>query len=166
LKILVLTETKDEVLVYDTERRHIHHLNQVSAVVWRLLDGKRSLEDVTQAAQQQLGTQIDAPTVESALMKLEKADLLEGTLLLERSSLTQSRRSLLRRAAVAGAGATIVSISAPTAAAAVAYGPNPVTNFDGQTPGTSRKNSGKRNSAEDCGTCQIRESNGEAFCDR
>ncbi len=46
---LVITEAKDEVLVYDTERHHIHHLNRTSATIWRLLDGRRSMSELIQA---------------------------------------------------------------------------------------------------------------------
>jgi len=121
---LVLTETKDEVLVYDTASHHIHHLNQVSAVIWRLCDGRRSIGDITSAATVALGIPVNDTTVKIALGKLNDANLLVESLGTQFRSPVQSRRTLLKRAAVAGTVAlpAIVSISAPQAASAQSGG--------------------------------------------
>jgi len=115
---LVVTESRDEVLVYDTAKHHIHHLNQVSAVIWRLCDGQRSVADLARAAGAQLGSEIGDDAVRLALTKLESANLLEGSLVATVRTNGQSRRKFLRRAAVAGAVAVpvVVSMTAPQAA--------------------------------------------------
>lgn len=115
---LVITESRDEVLVYDTEQHHIHHLNQTSAVVWRLCDGRRIVADLVRQAQLQVEGKVTEDSVRLALAKLEDANLLDGPLLASMRGAGQSRRTLLKRAVVAGAIAVpaIVSISAPTAA--------------------------------------------------
>jgi hypothetical protein len=115
---LVVTESKSEVLVYDTTQHHIHHLNQTSAVVWRLCDGRRSVADLAREAQFKVEGLVTEDSVRLALTKLEDAGLLEGPLLSGMRGARQTRRTLLKRAAVAGAVAVpaIVSISAPTAA--------------------------------------------------
>jgi len=115
---LVITEAADEVLVYDTERHHIHHLNHTSAVIWRLLDGRRTVSDVVREARPQLGGEFTGLAVQEALTKLDEASLLDGPLADEVRLSGQSRRRLMKRAALAGAVATIVSITAPMAASA------------------------------------------------
>ena len=116
---LIITESKDEVLVYDTAQHHIHHLNQTSAVVWRLCDGRRSVADLVREAQLKVDGTVNEDAVRLALAKLEDAELLEGALVSSLRGVGQSRRTLLKRAAVAGAVAVpaIVSMSAPAAAA-------------------------------------------------
>lgn len=115
---LATTQVKDEVLVYDEQRHHIHNLNQVAATVWRFCDGQRTVRDVA------LITSIDEDAVRIALRKLEDANLLDGSLSTEMRGDAQSRRAFMKRAAIAGAVAlpTIVSITAPQAAAASSHG--------------------------------------------
>lgn len=115
---LIITESKDEVLVYDTAQHHIHHLNQTSAVVWRLCDGRRSVADLVREAQPKVDGTVTEDAVRLALAKLEDAELLEGALVSSMRGVGQSRRNLLKRAAVAGVMAVpaIVSMSAPSAA--------------------------------------------------
>jgi hypothetical protein len=122
---LVITESKDEVLVYDTSNHHIHHLNRLSAVVWRLCDGSRSVADVTRMTRASVSGEVNDEVVRMALTKLEAADLLSGALETQMRALGQSRRSFLRKAAVAGAVVVpaIVSMTAPQAAAALSPGP-------------------------------------------
>jgi hypothetical protein len=117
---LVVTESRDDVLVYDTEHHHIHHLNQVSAAVWRSCDGRRSIPDVTRTLRATLPGEINDEVVRLALTKLESAGLLSGALEPHVRTPGQSRRKFLRRAAVAGAVAVpiVLSISAPSSALA------------------------------------------------
>jgi hypothetical protein len=111
---LVTTTSRDEVLVYDQDRHHIHHLNPTASAVWSQCNGRRTVSEVAQAAG------VDEDAVRLALRKLEDANLLDGTLEAGVRGTTHSRRSFMKKAAVAGAIAVpaIVSISAPHAAAA------------------------------------------------
>jgi hypothetical protein len=108
---LVINDVHGEVLVYDKQCHHIHHLNATAAAIWRLCDGERTVRDLA------LHASIDEEAVRLALRKCEDARLLDGPLSTEMRG-TQSRRTFLRKTAVAGAIAlpAIVSISAPTAA--------------------------------------------------
>ena len=112
---LVTTESDNELLVYDTSRHQIHHLNATSTTVWRLLDGSRTLGEVAQAAAIELGTPVPDEVAQAALVQLSEANLLDGPLSGELRVSGQSRRKLMKRAALAGAGAAIVSITAPMA---------------------------------------------------
>lgn len=111
---LVVTETAGEVLVYDTAVHHIHHLNHVTAVIWRLCDGRQSIGDLVRLARLDAGDDIDEAVVRLALTKLDEANLLDGPLDPGLRLGGTSRRSLVKKAAIA----SIVSISAPTAAMA------------------------------------------------
>jgi len=122
---LVVTETGGEVMVYDTAVHHIHHLNQVTAVIWRLCDGRQSVGDLVRLASLDLGEDIDESVVRVALTKLDDANLLEGPLDPALRPKGTSRRSLMKKAAIASTIPAIVSISAPTAAAASSQCVNP-----------------------------------------
>lgn len=115
---LVTTESGDEVLVYDQATHHIHHLNRTSAVIWRLCDGQRSIRDLGRVAATQLEAQVDEDVVRLAVSKLADAGLLDGSRSFAPLGHAQTRRTLLRRAAIAGAIAVpaVVSMTAPTSA--------------------------------------------------
>ncbi len=105
-------------LVYDTERHDIHHLNQATAVVWRMLDGRRSLDELIRLARIELGSAVDDTAVRLALTKLDDANLLDGPLADEVRVSSQSRRKFLKRAAIAGAAVPLIaSITSRSAAA-------------------------------------------------
>lgn len=122
---LVITESAGEVLVYDQVTHHIHHLNRMSVVVWRLCDGRRTADDLVRLARMKLGGDVDRLAVRLALTKLDEARLLDGPLDRELRLSGTSRRSLVKRAAVASAIPAIVSISAPSAAMASSHCVNP-----------------------------------------
>jgi hypothetical protein len=110
---LVTTTSRDEVLVYDQDRHHIHHLNATAAVVWNLCNGRRTVNELARIAA------IDEDAVCLALRKLEDAHLLEGPLETGVRGTTQSRRSFMKKAAVAGVAVPMIaSVSAPSASAA------------------------------------------------
>jgi hypothetical protein len=117
-KDLVMNEVGDEVLVYDQGRHHIHHLNGTTATVWRLCDGRRTCEDLARAATASLGSAVSTDLVRIALTKLDAAHLLESPLEGDLRRTPQTRRSFMRRTAIAGAVAVpmLVSMSAPTTA--------------------------------------------------
>ena len=117
---LIVTRSHDEVLVYDTGAHHLHHLNHLSAVVWRLCDGQRTVADLARLAQIEVDGVVTVESVRLALTKLGAANLLDGELGAGLRGTGQSRRAFLRRSAIAGAAAipVVVSISAPQAAAA------------------------------------------------
>ncbi|MDQ3657595.1 MAG: PqqD family protein [Chloroflexota bacterium] len=122
---LVVTESGGEVLVYDTAVHHIHHLNHVTAVIWRRCDGRQSIGDLVRLARLDAGDDIDEAVVRLAPTKLDDANLLDGPLAPGLRQQETSRRSLMKKAALASAIPAIVSISAPTAAAANSQCVNP-----------------------------------------
>jgi hypothetical protein len=114
---LVTTTSRDEVLVYDQDRHHIHHLNPTAAAVWSLCNGRRTVSEVARAAA------IDEDAVRLALRKLDDAKLFDGPLEAGVRGTTQSRRSFMKKAAVAGVAVPMIaSISAPAASAQTSSG--------------------------------------------
>lgn len=111
---LVTTQSNDEVLVYDQQSHHIHHLNAQAVGVWRLCDGSRTVDEISIAAG------LDETAVRIALGRLEDAHLLDGKMQTG-LRVTQSRRALIRKAAIAGALPAIISVSAPIAASASSH---------------------------------------------
>jgi hypothetical protein len=109
---LVSSDLGAETLVYDLERHAVHHLNEVSATVWRQCDGQRTLVELAGACD------LKTETVQLALGKLASANLLAGDLPVGMRVPGQSRRALLKKAAIAGVAVPLVaSVTAPQAAA-------------------------------------------------
>lgn len=112
---LTVEELGDELLVYDLRTDRAHSLSPVAARVWRACDGKTQADDLAG----RLG--LDATEVERALDELERCELLTPG---ARGGL--SRRELTVRfakgAAAAASAPLIVSIVAPTPAAALTPG--------------------------------------------
>lgn len=115
---LLTTAVGDELLVYDTTRDHIHHLNRTAAAVWRLCDGRRSVPELVCQLRPILATDMDAEVVRDALAKLAAAHLLVSAPAWCARGEAQAGRRLSRRKAVTAGAAIIVSMTAPTAAAA------------------------------------------------
>lgn len=115
---LITTASDDELVVYDEAAKHIHHLNQVSSAIWRLCDGRRGVSEIAVATSDALGVGVGEDTVRLALRKLDDANLLDGSLSAEVRGTAQSRRSFLKKAAVAASVPTVVSLTAPIAASA------------------------------------------------
>jgi hypothetical protein len=115
---IVVTETADEVLAYETDRHHIHHLNATTAAVWRQCDGRRDVGEIARLAGESLGAPVDEATVRLAVTKLDEAGLLVEPLAADLRVSRMNRRTFMQRAGVAGAIAVpaIVSVTAPAAA--------------------------------------------------
>jgi len=111
---LVITEIPDEVLVYDLKNNEAHCLNRPAAVIWANCDGKRTIAQVSQALEDELGGSIDHGTVWMAIDSLRKHGLLDDSI----SSVAQkprfSRRKVIHAMALAGLAIPIItSIVAP-----------------------------------------------------
>ena len=112
---LVTTEAASELLVYDERCHHIHHLNAVSATVWRRCDGVQTVAGIARE------TGYGHETVRLALAKLAEADLLAAEVPRELTVDSHSRRRLLKKAGIAAIPA-IVSVTAPLASAHASEG--------------------------------------------
>ncbi len=77
---LLVTEIDGTVTIYDPARSEVHLLNESATAVWRLLDGRRTVADVTAAVAALYGVDADevAPHVERAVAELAARDLFSN----------------------------------------------------------------------------------------
>jgi len=109
---LVIRELDDETLVYDTQRDEAHCLNQTSALVWELCDGKTTPNQAARSLQGKLGADIDSDFVWLAVKQLQKFHLVERA---TKSPSVSRRDVVLKYAPAALAIPVIFSIVAPLA---------------------------------------------------
>jgi hypothetical protein len=124
-EMLVVEQLADETLVYDLDRAEAHHLFPAAAVVFELCDGQRTVQELAKLATERLGEPVSTDTVRAAVEQLAQCALLVDDAPQTDSGV--SRRDLVRKAALVGAGAAaaaplIRSITAPTPAQAQSSG--------------------------------------------
>ena len=121
---LVIKELPNETLVYDLERDEAHCLNQTAALVWKRCDGRTTVAKMTSLLQEHLDPSVSADVVWLAIKQLQRFHLVESYDEETVAIPTVSRRNLvLKYAPAALVLPLIMSISAPTAAAAATPGP-------------------------------------------
>jgi hypothetical protein len=142
---LVAHELGHELLVYDLERHTAYCLNEVAMQVFRHCDGETTIPDMARRVGTALGVPVDDQAVLLALLRLQKAHLLDGTVGLPRHS---SRRAMLRTLGRAAAVIVplVTAISVPTAAAAGSCKAKDFSPCEAETPccsGTGNCDKGK-----------------------
>ena len=114
----------DETVVYDLHSKEVHCLSPVAAAVFACADGETPVAQIAELASGQLSEVIGTDEVATALTALRERGLLEDPPLLVRNANEGlSRRDILQRTALMGAGAAaaslITTVTAPAASAAV-----------------------------------------------
>jgi hypothetical protein len=118
-KGLVIRELPDEVLVYDLERDKAHCLNQTAAFIWEHCDGHTTVSEISGLLENSLKVPIHEDVVWCALNQLKKDHLLVDSMVWPASTMQISRRTLVRRVALAAVLLpAVTTILAPTASAA------------------------------------------------
>ena len=107
--------------MYDKATNKAHCLNESAVEVWNLCDGKRTVAEIVPFLKKKAKAPTDEQTLGMALLKLQKAGLLQNDVPLSGPVCTLSRREASRRAGAAAALAVpvIASILVPKAEAAV-----------------------------------------------
>ncbi len=142
---LVVTELRNELLVYDRESHRAHCLNPTAALVFKHSDGNTSVAELSRLLSRELDAPADEGLVWLSLERLARASLLETRPTPPPTAEGWSRRDLVRRAGLAAALLPAVSsILAPKSAEAAA---SCVTSCAGRPPGTPCFNT------PPCGTC-------------
>jgi hypothetical protein len=121
----LIRDIGDEAVVYDRERHHAHCLNRMTAAVFRLVDGRRSVGEMAALLGDGRVTPADEETVRLALEKLAVAGLIEdGCAPVEAlpTSAAPRRRELLRTMSLGTAllAPVLVSLVVPAPAEAAA----------------------------------------------
>ena len=118
---LLVRPLQEDTIVYDLDRHEGHCLNRAAAAVWRACDGETSIATIATETSRELDRSVDDTFVIFTLRRLERAHLLVAPLEANAGHVL-SRRDLSRRLGLTGAFAallpTVISIVAPTAAAA------------------------------------------------
>jgi hypothetical protein len=111
----------DQLVVYDQERRRLHVLNRTTALVWHHCDGQHTVADLAELAGRELGIEADVGLIWLALVRLQKANLLEERVAPPPALANMARSELLRRVAGVAAVAllpTVMTLSSPSPASA------------------------------------------------
>jgi hypothetical protein len=74
---LSVTESAGEILVHDREQQVTHHLDPITAAIWKSCDGWRTVADLGQSCACVLGTPVSDDTAIATVARLERAGLLE-----------------------------------------------------------------------------------------
>ncbi len=114
---LLVMDIDGETLVYDLAGHRAHCLNGVAGIIWRLCDGRTSVDRIIPGVASATGTCPDEDLVWYALRRLNGARLLEGFRAVAPAHVV-TRRDLFRRMTAAGFGLmllpTVATIVAPT----------------------------------------------------
>ena len=123
-KDLLIQESGDELLIYDLKTNKAYCLNETSAVVWHLCNGKSLISEITENMSKQLKTPINDDFVWVALDQLNKDGLFEDKGDLDEQFAGSSRREMIRKVGFASVIALpiISSLVAPRAMMAASGG--------------------------------------------
>lgn len=115
---LVIQNLEDELLIYDLKTSKAVSLNQTSAFVWEMCDGKTDFPKMAEKLSRKLKTPVTDELIWLAVEQLKKENLLENTGKLPKSFEGLSRREVIKKIGLASAVALpmICAIVAPTAA--------------------------------------------------
>lgn len=121
---LLVQGLPDEVLVYDLERHKAYCLNQTAARIWRLCNGRRTIEDLARMLEREVDSPVDAAFIWPALGQLSRYHLLEQRIELPLLTERMTRREMARKLGFATAALVplITAVTAPTAAQAATCG--------------------------------------------
>jgi hypothetical protein len=100
----------DQLVVYDQERRQLHVLNRTTALVWHHCDGRHTIADLAELAGRELGIEADVGLIWLALVRLQKAYLLEERVAPPPALANMPRSELLRRVAGVATAALLPAI--------------------------------------------------------
>lgn len=122
---LLVEELPEETMVYDRHSDRCHYLNRTAGLVWRHCDGTKSVPQLAQVLERELGVPADEALVRLTLQRLERANLLDlGS---AGGAERVTRREVGRRLALTGPLAAllpvVLSMAAPAAAAAASLLP-------------------------------------------
>ena len=73
---IVIQEVENELMIYDLSNNEAFCLNETSALIWQLCDGKNSISKISQNLSEKLNTPFDEGLVWLALDQLKKVNLI------------------------------------------------------------------------------------------
>jgi Cys-rich repeat protein len=150
---LTIREMPDETLVYDLERHKLHCLNRTSALVWRHCDGLHDPDSLAAMLTDTFGLEPEQARAAArlALEQLGRRGLLLESVAPPTEKERLTRRSALRRLAVAAAAALPVVMS--LGSRAYGFGVQPCRNDSDCPAGQVCSGANPNLSGEGMGTC-------------
>jgi len=117
---IVVQEMEKEILIYDLETNKAFCLNETSAIIYNLCDGKNSVLEISESSSLILNQPITEDLVWLALDSFKKDDLLEEGEQFEIDFKGLNRRQVIKKVGLASMAAlpVIASVVAPNAAMA------------------------------------------------
>ena len=114
---LVEQELPKELLIYDLEINKAYCLNETSALVWKLCDGKNSISNISKILSRTLRSEVSEDFVFLALDQFRKDNLLTNSSIIKDGYEDVSRRAMIKKVGLTTMIALplISSIAAPTA---------------------------------------------------
>ena len=121
---IVVQEMEKEILIYDLQTNKAFCLNETSALIYQLCDGKKSITEIADLMSIKLKTLVSEEFIWLALDKLKQDDLLEKSGEFEIDYKGLNRRQVIKKIGFASMIAlpVVSSIVAPSAAAAQSSG--------------------------------------------
>ena len=95
---VVVEESPNEALVYDSSNNKLHVLTPAATAVWKSCDGKTSVSEIAGKLKAELNDDLGEDVTWLALEELEKCGLLENSVNIPQESV--SRRALIKTVAV------------------------------------------------------------------
>lgn len=128
---LVVQDFEKEVLIYDLQINKAYCLNETSALVWQLCDGKHTVSDINGKLSGKLKTDVSEEFVWIALDGLKKENLLENSQSFEIKFKGLTRREIIKKVGLTSMIALpfISSVIAPSAAMAQSGNAGPLPLF-------------------------------------
>lgn len=122
---IVVQEMDNEILIYDLKTNKAFCLNETSAMIYNLCDGKKSIAEISQHLKQKLNQPITEDLIWLALDSFKKDNLLEQSEQFEINFNGLSRRQVVKKIGLASMVMLpiISSIIAPTAAHGASLAP-------------------------------------------
>jgi hypothetical protein len=117
---IVVQEMEKEILIYDLKTNKAFCLNETSALIWNLCDGKNSIAEVSRILTKKLKQPITEDFVWLALDNFKKDNLLEQNEQFEINFNGLSRRQVIKKVGLASLAAlpVIASVTVPASGAA------------------------------------------------
>lgn len=117
---IVIQEFENEVLIYDLNIHKAFYLNQISATVWQLCDGKRSVSQIADEVSKKLQTLVNEYVIFLALDELDRNKLLEINVVSKSYFSQQTRREIIKKIGLTSMIAlpVVASLVAPQAISA------------------------------------------------
>ena len=119
---IVVQELENEVLIYDLSLNKAFCLNESSAIIWQMCDGKKTISEISRAVGKKLDSNISEEFVWLAIEQFRKDNLLSNDFagIFESVFAGMTRREVIRKVGFTSMIAlpVVASLTAPIAASA------------------------------------------------